>query len=255
MGKFIALLVSKVFWKNILLGFGFIVTILLIVFLSLKYYTRHGQSITVPDLRGVNVMQATELLNSMGFKYKIDSTYALDKVPGTVFEQDPDANSIVKEGRTIYLTIVTRTIPTVVLPDLFDMTFVEANSVLEIYGFKVGQLIYKPDVAQKVLGVSQNGQTLRPGAVLTAGSVIDLIIGDGSGSEFVNLPYLIGLNLDEASFVIRGASLLLGSVFYDSNVTDSTNAIVYRQFPEVLISDSSTVVPRGSVVNLFLRQK
>ncbi len=255
MGKFIALLQTKVFWKNVLLSIGLVFTVLLIVFLSLKYYTRHGQSITVPDLRGTNIIQATEALNSMGFKYKIDSTYAVDKIPGTVFEQDPDANSKVKEGRTIYLTIVTSAIPTIVLPDLFDMTYVEAVSVLESYGLKVGQLIYKADVAQKILGISQNGENLRPGIVLPRGSVIDLIIGDGSGSEFVNVPYLIGLSLNEAGFVIRGASLMLGSVFYDSNVTDSANAVVYKQFPEVLLSDTAKLVPQGTTVNLFLRQR
>ncbi len=70
---------------------------------SLSSYTRHGSGVPVPRLKGLNVDKAIALLKEQGFNVKIDSVFVPDQAPGTVVEQDPDAGTNVKEGRTIYL--------------------------------------------------------------------------------------------------------------------------------------------------------
>jgi beta-lactam-binding protein with PASTA domain len=53
------------------------------------------------------------ILKEQGFGYKIDSVYVQDVAPGTIVEQDPDPGTNVKEGRVIYLTMVTLQAPNV----------------------------------------------------------------------------------------------------------------------------------------------
>ena len=108
-----------------------------------------------------------------------------------------------------------------------------------------------PDLAKNaVLEMSLNGKALEPGSVVDKGSAIDLVLGDGYGDTQVEVPDLIGLNLSEALFVIKGASLTPGSIIYSSSVKDSLKAIVYKQIPS---PDGFSTINQGEVVDLFLR--
>jgi beta-lactam-binding protein with PASTA domain len=117
--------------------------VVLIAYFSLSYYTKHGSGIPVPQLKDMPVDKAIQTLQDQGFDYKIDSVYVLDKAPGTVTDQDPDAGTNVKEGRVIYLTVVTKLAPNIVLPDLEQSTYREAVAMLSNYGIKVGDTTYK----------------------------------------------------------------------------------------------------------------
>lgn len=56
---------------NVLLAAGIIVFLLLIVQWSLKSYTRHGEGIAVPDLKGLNVEQSKEVLDKLGLELQV----------------------------------------------------------------------------------------------------------------------------------------------------------------------------------------
>src|ERR1700722_3044963 len=103
MSKFGAYLKTKQFRNNLLMALGSLLVILLIIFFSLSFYTRHGSGVPVPKLKGLSIERAMDLLKDQGFQYKIDSVY-VDGTPGAVVEQDPDPGTFVKENRTIYLT-------------------------------------------------------------------------------------------------------------------------------------------------------
>ncbi len=75
MSKFWAYLKSKQFRANFLLAIGSVVVIVMIVFFSLSFYTRHGTGIPVPLLKGMQVERAMSLLKEQGFEYKIDSLF------------------------------------------------------------------------------------------------------------------------------------------------------------------------------------
>ena len=230
-----------------------VIAVVLIAFYSLGYYTNHGTGIPVPKLKGQSVDQATTLLKQQGFDYKIDSVYVQDIAPGTIVEQDPDAGTNVKEGRVIYLTMVTLLAPNISLPDLEQSSYREAIATLSNYGLKVGDTTYKSDIARdRILEVHFAGKVIKAGTKIPKGSRIDLVLGDGEGASEVEIPELVNLDLDAARFAIKGSGLTIGSITYQGSITDSTNVVVVSQYP--MRTDSLSKTSIGTRINLTVTQ-
>ncbi|TZF83684.1 PASTA domain-containing protein [Pedobacter sp. BS3] len=251
MSKLFLYLKTKTFRNNLLVAIGSVIGFVLIVFFCLRFYTRHGEGLPVPKLKGLSVENAIQLLESQGFKYQIDSVFQMDKAPGLVVEQDPDPNTNVKNNRTIYLTIITRQAPNVGFPDIQNITFLEAQAILSNYGLKIGDTTYISDIARdRVLAAKFGGEPVEKGQMLPKGSKVDLVLGDGKGASEVDLPDLKGLTLSEAIFSLKGASLSLGTVMYEGAITDSLNAHIIRQYPA--LSDSLSKVAIGTKVDVVV---
>lgn len=254
MSKFGAYLKTKSFRNNLLAAIGTVIGILLIAFFSLRFYTKHGEGLNVPEVKGLTLAQAVSKLEELGLRYEIDSVYVMDKPPGIVTDQDPDANTFVKGNRTIYLTINTAQAPNVKFPDIESKSLREAQAILESYRLKLGDTLYKPDVARDVvLEAYFGGQLIKAGEILPTGSRINLTLGDGFGEEEVELPTLTGLTIDEAKMALKGATLSLGQITYEGQITDSANAVIVAQFP--LVADTLTRVKRGTPINITLSNK
>jgi len=253
MSKFGNYLKTKSFRINLLLIVVTIFIVVMITFFSLNLYTRHGEGIPVPQLKGLQIEKAMEVLKEQGFDYKIDSVYVLDQQPGAVVEQDPDPGTNVKENRTIYLTVVTRLAPPVSLPDLTPYTYREAVATLSNYGLKVGDTIYKADIARdRVLEVRFSGQPIAAGSKIPKGSKVDLVLGNGEGASQVDIPDLVNQDLDAAKFVIKNGGLTLGKITYQGAITDSANLVVVAQMP--MKTDSVSKAPNGTPINLTVIQ-
>ena len=252
MSKFFKYLATPEFRKQLIIAIVSVLVLVMVLFVSLRYYTRHGEGKPVPNLKGLSVENAVQLLESEGFRYQIDSVFIMDKKAGLVLEQDPDPNTNVKDNRMVYLTIVSSQTPDVNFPDIENKTLVEAQAMLSNYGLKIGDTTYQADIARDaILGFSFAGQAIRIGQKIPKGSRIDLILGDGFGASEVDLPDLIGLTLSEAMFSIKGASLTLGSTTYDGVVRDSANAKIIMQTPS-FIPDSLNKISIGTRINLVL---
>ncbi len=250
--NFWAYLKTKQFRINLLLAICSVFAVILIVFFSLGIYTRHGSGIPVPQLKGLSIEKAMDLLKDQGFQYKIDSVYVLDQPPGSVIEQDPDAGTNVKENRTIYLTIVTRLAPPIALPDLEPYTYREAAAIIANYGLKIGDTISRPDIANHVLEVRFAGQPIKAGDKLPKGSRIDLVLGNGAGPSEVDIPDLVNQDFSTAKFLLKGAGLTLGVVTYEGTITDSASTVVTAQTPAK--TDSLNKVSIGTRINLTVSQ-
>ncbi|WP_442794669.1 PASTA domain-containing protein [Pelobium manganitolerans] len=252
MSKFFSYLATPEFRKQVIIAFAVVVVLLFTLFISLRYYTRHGEGRPVPNLKGLNIEKAIAILEQEGFRYQIDSVFILDKPAGLVTEQDPDANTNVKENRMIYLTIVSSQTPDVSFPDVVDKTFIEVKAILSNYGLKLGDTSYTSDIARDaVLACSYAGQKLQAGQKIPKGSRIDLVLGDGQGASEVELPNLVGLTLSEAMFSLKGASLGVGELTYEGFVQDTANAVIKKQYPEYR-PDSLNKVNIGTKINLIL---
>jgi len=251
MSKFIAYLKTKSFRNNLLAAVITVAVLLSIAFFSLRYYTKHGEGLNVPALKGLSFTQAVTKLEAAGLRYEVDSVYIMDKPPGIVIDQDPDADTFVKDNRTIYLTINKGSAPDVKFPDIEFKSIREVQPLLEGYGLKIGDTTYKADVSRDVvLSASFGGQEIKAGQVLPKGSRIDLVLGDGRGNEEVEIPTLVGLTIDEARFALRGSMLALGTVTYEGAVTDTANAVIIMQTP--VVTDSVSKVKIGTPVNVVL---
>ncbi|MCU0401540.1 MAG: PASTA domain-containing protein [Algoriphagus sp.] len=122
-----------------------------------------------------------------------------------------------------------------------------AQEMLSNLGLERGDIIYVPDIGiNVVLEQRYKGVTIREGFEVPKGSKIDLVVGDGDGNQMLLVPSLIGMDEEDAEFLILGSGLRIGRKNYNS--TDSV-AIgkVYLQSPA-----SGIEVRTGEPIDLWV---
>ncbi len=186
--------------------------VLAFFFVYLPFSTNHGQTITVPDLKHMSLDELRNYLDDHDLRYEVsDCTFVAGGVPMTVYAQYPPAGANVKEGRKIYLTVTKRTAPTLMMPNLIELTSRSAELLLGSMGLVMGSLTYEPDLGKnKVLRQYANGQEIKAGSPVAKGTKIDLIVGDGEGNVYFPTPDVTGQPYDEAAAAIQGSGLRVG---------------------------------------------
>jgi beta-lactam-binding protein with PASTA domain len=173
------------FFKPQRIGFhlllGLIITVLstITVIMLLNIYTRHGQEVSMPNFVGVNSEELLQNETNPDFIIVV-SDYIYDrKTPeGTVLKQSPQPNEKVKKGRKVYLTVASSEPPKVKMPELQDVSFRQAEIMLQALGLKVGGVIYKPSPFENaVLEQLYNGRAIASGTEINVGDKITLVVG------------------------------------------------------------------------------
>lgn len=101
----------------------------------------------------------------------------------SVIEQIPKAGKFVKEDRKIYLYLNPSGYRKIIVPEVVGKTRRQAEPTLMAMGFEIGKVSFRPYIAKdEVLELRYQGAKLEPGTELQKTAVIDLILGDGSGS-------------------------------------------------------------------------
>ena len=249
--KLITAIKSRVF----LINFGISLLVVALIFMGTFYWldllTHHGESLSVPDFKGMSIEQVKKVAADHDLKIKIiDSVYNAPGKIGSVAAQTPPPDFKVKEGRTVLLTIKIKP-KKIKMPDLTNISLIQAKADMEIYGFKVGKISYKPDVAtDDVLEQWYRGKPIEPGTPIEVGATIDLVLGLGDEGQISTVPYLIGKTKQEAESLCVANNYEIGVLLYDESIishADSLNAKVWKQSPE---PDSRLTI--GSQIDLWL---
>lgn len=224
---------KRSFGFNLLLVIAFFFVLALLFFSMLGVITKHGQQLTVPDVRGKNVKEAIAILEKAGFEADVRDSIYIDSIPPlSVWVQTPDKGAQVKVGRTILLTVNKVVAPMVKMPDLEGLTFRSAEMMLKSMRLNVGDTIYRPDFATNtVLQQLLNGKRIKPGTPLAEGSNITLILSSGTGSIENPVPNFVGLTYAEAREMLNASNLSAGTIIIDPNVADTVNAYIIKQVP------------------------
>ena len=158
---------------------GLIIVLLTLLFLSL--YTRHGEQVVIPSLEGLQPDEANLLLQAKGLHAEIvDSVYFRDGVPGAIIDQTPKAGNKVKQGRSIYITIYSRTPQMVAVPELVDYSTRQATALLTSMGFNQIAMEEVPsEYAGLVIAVKYRGKVLAADEKIPAGSPLTLVVTRG----------------------------------------------------------------------------
>jgi beta-lactam-binding protein with PASTA domain len=230
--NFIQFITTRRFLKHLAYSILFFVVIAWITLVILKMYTRHDQVSVTPNYVGLEMDQINNLESSKDFELiVVDSIYDYTKKPGSVISQDPLPQTKVKPGRAIYLSLVSYMPEQVSMPELIDLSLRRAKALLQTYGLKLGRVSVAPDIAENaVLKVTVNGRVVKPGTPIHKGSVIDLVIGSGTGTGQPSIPFLIGKTRESARLELSHLGLIIGEEVY-SGSCDSTNGLVYEQNP------------------------
>lgn len=249
---------SKIFIKNFSIAILGLVCFFLLTFQGLKCYTNHGESVSVPNLKGQTLGQIKAQLRKSNLNIKvIDSLYDPDKLPLTIMEQTPlptkETGLKVKEHRTIYLTVNRISAPLNPLPAVWDKDESVAMRILENNGFRGVVKERRPDKAENtVLEIFVNGKKLdrTKKHEIKANSKVELVIADGGGSE-VTVPKVLCMQYNEAEFIIQGSNLNIIVVDKDGTVTDENTAYIWQQNP---MPEPGLTLTVGEEIGVWLTQ-
>lgn len=261
MKKWIAQITRKPLWVNMLAAVAAVFLFLLIFFWSLSLLTGHGKIQRVPSITGQNVLAATKTLEAAGFDVVIQDSVFIDTLAKqAVVRQIPDAESMVKNGRTIYLTINRTVAPQVEMPNLAGFSVKSAEMYLISLGLRLGELSYRPDIARNaVLEQLLGDRPIAPGTKIAIGTVINFVLGSGEGMGEVEVPQLEGLTFEAAKMMLQTMNINLGAVVAVTPITDSSVSFIVRQSPAAL-SDSLDIsgfklpnkMKPGQLMDLFI---
>lgn len=233
---------------------GTILVLAIIYFyIYLPAITNHGESITVPDLKGMSVEELEIFLKEHDLRYAVnDSAYSSEFPPLAVLRQFPQPGSQVKINRVIYVSLNRITPPTLPIPDLVDRSLVNADVVLKSIELKRGRILYVPSPFRNLVKeMRYEGKEIKAGTRITKGAVIDLVVGDGNSPADFTIGNLIGDSYETAKFKLMGWNLHLGNVQIPIGVdTTGVEPFVYKQSPAK--GDSVRV---GDPVDLWIGPK
>lgn len=259
--KLIDDILKKPLWMNVLIGFGAALCLFIIFFFSLGWITGNGETEKVPSVIGLDVVAAEKNLTALGFDVELqDSIYVDTLARNAVLRQTPEADEIVKKGRTVYLTINRVIAPQVDMPNLVGFSIKSAETYLKVLGLRLGSIQMVPDQNKNVV-IDQlvNGQPIAPGSKIPSGTLIHFLVGDGGASAGMLMPDLVGLTYEQAKAQLISLGLNLGVVSVNGAIGDSASAFVFDQSPSVYGSQLDSLgmpvknsISKGASINIVL---
>ena len=176
---------SKTFLIQLVLAGIVLVVIGFFTMQWLDYSTNQDQRIEVPDLAKMNLDKVEDRLDELDLDFEIldSANFNPDFPRYSVIDQVPAPGKFVKEDRKIYLTLNPSGYRKIEVPNnLIRKTRRQVEPTLRSLGFEIGEISYKPDIAEDaVLELRHKGKLVKPGEKLMKTSKIDLVLGDGSG--------------------------------------------------------------------------
>jgi serine/threonine-protein kinase len=238
--------------KKILRPLGIITVIGLILFVLIdKFimpsYVQRGKTTKVPDVVGLPIGEAKKKLIDNGLEPK-EAEYKTDKryKTGTVILQNPNAESEVKYGRGIYLTISGGE-ELVDVPNLRGKSTREAAFNLERCGLKLGSISYEP--SEDIFPNTIIRQGIQPNKKVTSGTQIDIIISQGRSTDMRLVPDVSSKTLTEAEKVVAINGFRIGKITYQNNLDLLPNTIL-EQYPR-----AGVFMQLGTLIDLVVAQK
>lgn len=185
------------FWGNLLAMALLTVGIVWGVFKWLDHYTDHDVAVMVPDVKGLHLTEAESLLR----KHKLtpvvsDSTYNTSQPGGIILDMTPTQGAVVKEGRSVYLTVNTNRPPMRVIPALIDNSSLrEAEAKLRAMGFVLAENDTIEGEKDWIYGIKYKGAPLQNGDEVPVGATLVLEVG---GGDYMFLDDMMGDSLSKS---------------------------------------------------------
>ncbi|MBN2413430.1 PASTA domain-containing protein [candidate division KSB1 bacterium] len=212
--------------------------------LFMPVYTRHWQSVNVPEVTFKSFRAAKKILQQKGLNGLIlDEKFDGNYPPGYVLFQNPLPNSAVKKGRRIYLT-VGKGNKIIQMPDLIGISERDAKFTIEQYQLELIKIYFVNDIHYPLGVVCE--QSIPAGEDIEVGSSIELGISIGQEEFSYIVPSLIGKSKEEAMENIEKSGLILGQILYQETDKILPNTVIRQSLT------SGQKVNRNDSLNIVL---
>ncbi|MBN2308725.1 MAG: PASTA domain-containing protein [Candidatus Hydrogenedentes bacterium] len=227
-------------------------TVALVVFVAVMagagYYvfsraSAGGGYVTVPDIVGKSIMEASYVLAERGLSIGRQETRPNDQVPPYhVISQLPPAGKVVRTGRHVY-PIVSKGPDFRPAPNLTLKLLDPAIDMIQRNDFRLGSIARIPhrEPSETVIG-----QDPPPGRDLVAGGKIHLLVSQGASPRNLYMPNLMGRSLQEVMDLLAPLGVNPVPIMVDR--ADAPFDVVIEQRPE-----AGSLVGQGQTVTFEIR--
>jgi eukaryotic-like serine/threonine-protein kinase len=229
----------------VLLSLSFIV--LMFDKIIMPWYVRSDATETVPDVVGMKLDEADKYLKDNGFTpHKADERFDQRYPKGTVVLQNPPPAAIVKPGRRVYLTISSGE-QLVEVPSVRGHSVRNARFILERAGLNMGSISYETSSLYHENTIMEQG--IASGKEVARGTAINVVVSQGSITDKVMVPELVGKTLSEAQRLLNQRGLRVGNITYQP-IPDLLPNTIVQQYPH-----PGDRIPRSQPVDIFIAQE
>ena len=207
--------------------FGVVIGILLAALMSMgilwamDYITL--PEVEVPDVTGMTIDAAEDALSGYGLEMEIgEQVYSSEFEAGEICAQNPLEGEKVKEGFTITVS-VSKGPSAGGVPEVVGKLIDEATRLIQESGYNVGSITNEDDASPVGTVIRQ---TPEYGSDAEPGSVIDLVVSTGNGTEEITMINLVGASLDTAEKMLKSANLSLKNVEYKYSDTYGKGTVI-----------------------------
>jgi eukaryotic-like serine/threonine-protein kinase len=198
--------------------------------------------ITVPDLRGQNVNEASKTLHGMGLTVVATPT-AGDEAPGTVVETEPDAGGSLRPGRTVRLSyaLPEGQVATTTVPQLRGETMSSnVQAMLETANLRLGEVVYIHDNTLPGIIISQ---TEAANSQVSQNTAVSVLVSLGPLEPQTFIPDVRGLQLADAQFFLNLSGLAAPTIEYLPTLRYPTNTVLEQSLaPNTLVSQRDSAL-------------
>jgi len=203
------------YFKILIYLLSFLVFVLLMDNVVMPWYVNLGEEIEMPDIVEMNVNEAKNLLDQQGFNVIVaDSVFDAFYSEGMVVEQLPLANSTVKVGRNVYLTVSIGEKP-IVMPNLFGISSREAELRLNAMGLKLKTVYYSWTNLYPEEAVI--AQSFPSGQRVNKNTEITITVSLGEKPSEQKMPNLVGKSLSSAREQLKQFGVSIRDIEYEKN--------------------------------------
>lgn len=162
--------------------------------------------VRVPDVRGVNLTEATRILGEQHLYPEVVGEQNSDQPVNTVLSQEPPAGEEVKGGQAVRL-IVSKGPELKVVPDVTGKHRIEAENFLQNMDLAVEEEMRYSDTVPEGYVIEQ---TPVAGSRVAKRTKIFLTISKGPTPPPFNMPNVVGSTVEDARRTIEAAGLRVG---------------------------------------------
>jgi serine/threonine-protein kinase len=225
----------------------FIIFVGISAYLTLTLLIKSEDIVIVPDLIGKEVVYVLEILTDLGLNTKVKGfEYSEDIPKNHIIFQQPEPSVEIKKGRDIKI-VISKGAKNILMPNLQGLSLQQARIIIEENGLCYGeQAVTYSSIFEKDNTIAQ---VPSPGAQITMGECINILLSLGIRPRGYKMPVLNSLALDDAIGLIEKSNLILGEIKY-SFFEDKPKDTIADQDPL-----AGSLVLEGSLVNLVFNRK
>lgn len=159
------------------------------VFWGLKSYTRHNDVITIPEITGLTVDEATQTLDQLSLTLIVtDSVFNTKTAPGIILESTPKVGAHIKKDRPVFVVINATSVLKRQVPGIQDVSLRQAMASLRAAGFE--------DITVKYIGGAHND------LVLGLKTINGNILRKGDNIPY-NTPLILEVSISDPRLMLR----------------------------------------------------